>query len=281
MGNPVKVTNLYNITVNRANSQCAWSQLQLGNYLQMYEISDRLWQNAQGYGEADANTAWTNANTKQMNFHVTKQMYRGVYINETVSPIYVEYYECIPRHDINRALSTPYDLMQYDAQDQNLPASGSSPMGFEDPRFTPYMCPPLVSHYKIRRVRKFKVNPGQQWFYKFSNNDYSIKPELDLTSADSIRKSKTKFTLMKTYGELGVVTETGTGTKYLRHMSHEVVCKLQYECWGHLDEETRVIIMEQSTTKNAPLSVTAETYTDQVTANIAGNAILAASISTN
>lgn len=261
-GHTIQDSDVTNGSWIGTNGIAQWQVMFVGTQVNTDEIQAVVEANMVGFGQADWNTTIGTKNRFKIHTKVLNHVESVTAFNSSTTKLNVAVYPLLPRRDI----TTNYDPATLIIRDRqgDLQLSGGSEMTFQDPRFTPFMCPELVACYKILKPRIFTVHGGGRFNLKVRHS-YDIVNSTANDPSDLVgKKAIYRPILIKMWGQLGIVSDVA-GT-YVRNMPTNVVWKRNTFWQAHVAEENRLIYNDKNVTRNQAVGAPiAEQFIDQET----------------
>lgn len=272
-GHTIQNTAVLNGFWNGANGVATWNVIDLGVQADTIAIANNVIANAAGFDVPDPNTVPGSSDQYLMNTKVLNHSINYFCINSSTTKITVTCYPLIPRLDITTGRE-PLSCMALGRTGELLFTGGTS-MPFNDPRFTPYMCPTLREQYKIMKPKVFTVHGGGK-FNLNARHSYDLKQYTDNENPVSHgRKPIYRPVLVKIVGEIGVVEAGDPPVRYIRNVPTSVIWKRNTFYAAHLSRERRLIYTDDSISSNQSIAgITGTTFINQETDTLATRAQL-------
>jgi len=249
-----RFTDTQNLKLLVPNGSCGWHQLSVGNYAVLGDFCSRMQNNYWAFNTPDPNTSV--ADREMLNYHIDSMAKNYIWMNSGTNRIHVEIYECVPRTVIyGSSNNTPFAYMETQSHTGNLfdvevvATETPQQMGYQDVRYTPFMCPELCKKYKIINVRKFECHAGGRFDIKLDINNFNVTPFSDVNDTLNVyaKPGKYKVLLLKIYGELGLV-ETASNT-YIRHTGCAIIGQERSQFTGRAGADHRVVYQDINISK--------------------------------
>lgn len=170
-------------------------------------------------------------------------------MNAATTKVTVTCYPLLPRADIPTG-DSPLDLMTQ-GRSGDLLDTGGAAIPFEDPRFTPYMCPTLCMQYKILKPRTFTVHGGGKFNLQLRHSYDIVNFPSNVVGGTLGKKGIYRPMLIKLVGELGLITQDSLN--YLRYLPVNCVWKNNVFWQAHASTENRVIYNDLNASRNLPV----------------------------
>jgi len=250
-GHTVQNTEVINGTWTGPNGSCVWAQDFIGTVSQTKEIATAVINNMIAYKQPDSFTTPGAPEQYKIKMKVLNDSSSFVVMNAATTKVTVTCYPLLPRSDILSG-STPLQLITAGRAGDLLEATGAV-MPFNDPRFTPFMCPEICMQYKILKPRTFTVHGGGKFnlqlrhSYDINNYTNNIIPDIEVIGKKSVYRPM----LVKLVGELGLITKDAVVS--LRHLPVNVVWKNNVFWQAHASTEQRVIYNDLNASRNLPI----------------------------
>lgn len=250
-GHTVQNSNVFNGEWTGVNGLAKWICIEVGTALDTSAISTFVSLNYVGYDAPDWNTTSGSAQQFKLRTKVLNQSNNFTCINAGSSKVTVTCYPLVPRHAVNVGREPLTELAG--GRSGDLIAPGANQMPYEDPRFTPYMCPELCMGYKILKPRSFTVHGGG----KFNLN---LRHSYDIVNYNAENpvvvgeKHCYRAMLVKFVGELGLVNVEAA--RYIRNLPVQIIWKNNQVYSAHASKETRLIIDDFNIGHNQTVSGT-------------------------
>lgn len=250
-----RFTDVQNLKLLVPNGSCGWHQLSVGNHAVLEDFCARMQNNYFAYDMQDPNTSGY-PDREMLNYHVDSMAKNYIWMNSGNNRIHVEIYECIPRNTIYGASNnTPFSYMETQTHTGNLfdsvAVASETPqqMGYQDVRYTPFMCPELCKKYKIINVRKFECHAGGRFDIKLDINNFNVTPFNDINDNLNVyaTRGKYKVLLLKIYGELGLVTTASSS--FIRHTGSAIIGQENTVFTGRAGADHRIVYQDINISK--------------------------------
>jgi hypothetical protein len=244
-GHTIQNTDVINGNWSGPNGECLWALDFLGSRSQNAVLINRVAANYAGYGVADPNTTAGTANRYKIKVKVLNDVSSYVVMNAATTKVQVTCYSLLPRADIP-AGDDPLSLITAGRSGDLLEPGTTMP--FDDPRFTPFMCPRLCMQYKILKPRSFTVHGGGKFTLQLRHS-YDLSNYTATTVGNLLgKKAVYRPMLIKIVGELGLVEQAPSN--YLRHLAVNCVWKNNLFWQAHASTENRIIYDDEDVTRN-------------------------------
>jgi len=260
-----RFTDVQNLKLLCPNGSCGWHQLSVGNHAVLGDFMKRMSNNFFAYNEQDPNSGMPDR--QMLKYHIDSMSKNYIWMNSGNNRIHVEIYECIPRAVIfGGSNNTPFSYMETQSHTGNLfdmeTVASETPqqMGYQDVRYTPFMCPQLCHKYKIINVRKFECHAGGRFDIKLDINNFHIThfDDIDDTLNVYAKPGKYKVLLLKIYGELGLVTTASSS--FIRHTGASIIGQENSVFTGRAGADHRIVYQDIAISKietvSAPINQT-------------------------
>lgn len=206
--------------VNHYNppSKCKWYDYDLGDRTQNTYMLDQAWLNAEGYDVKDYNTGAAVGDVNlQRNFQCYIKKWKNSihFTNIGTAQVNLTMFKLVPRFALGNTAVLAPDQAILQGEEDDLPTGQVSTnlMDPSDIRFTPYMCKQLITFWKIKAVKHYKIAAGQSVTVIHEKKDYKLTNQLDSyhhSLSFGYRPGKCEVLLFKQWGIEGTDAATST-----------------------------------------------------------------------